>query len=111
MFDDPFVASMPADARAEWFENRSQFQRTGRLHRFPGGFQIASATDFHGHGELRALYCAAIHCACTATIWTWSLQCIAKNGILWADYRYFVKCRAVRARSGPCRGCWSHHEG
>ena len=45
MFDDPFVASMPADARAEWFENRSQFQRTGRLHRFPGGFQIAVAPD------------------------------------------------------------------
>ena len=45
MFDDPFVASMPADARAEWFENRSQFQRTGRLHRFPGGFQIAGAPD------------------------------------------------------------------
>ncbi len=44
-FDDPFVAAMPAASRAEWFDNRSQFRRTGRLHRFPGGFQIASASD------------------------------------------------------------------
>ena len=44
-FDDPFVAAMPAAARAEWFENRTMFRSTGRLTRFPGGFQIASVND------------------------------------------------------------------
>ena len=44
VFEDAFVEGLPADARAELFENRSQFRSTGRLHRFPGGFQIASAT-------------------------------------------------------------------
>ena len=44
-FEDAFVEGLPADARAELFENRAQFRRTGRLHRFPGGFQIASATE------------------------------------------------------------------
>ena len=45
VFEDAFVEGLPADARAELFENRTQFRRTGRLHRFPGGFQIASATE------------------------------------------------------------------
>lgn len=44
-FDDPFVAEMPAAARAEWFANRTMFRGTGRLSRFPGGFQVASADD------------------------------------------------------------------
>ena len=44
-FEDPFVAAMPAAARAEWFANRTMFRGTGRLSRFPGGFQVASADD------------------------------------------------------------------
>ena len=33
VFEDAFVEGLPADARAELFENRTQFRRTGRLHK------------------------------------------------------------------------------
>ena len=46
VFEDELVRGLPAESRAELFENRDRrFRRAGRLHRFPGGFQILSVTD------------------------------------------------------------------
>ena len=39
-FDDPLVSRLPADVRAELFENRTPRDATGDYARFPGGFQI-----------------------------------------------------------------------
>ena len=46
VFEDELVRGLPADSRADLFENPDpRFRRAGRLHRFPGGFQVRSVTD------------------------------------------------------------------
>ena len=44
-FEDGLVSRLPADVRAELFENRMPFDATGRYARFPGGFLIPDIVD------------------------------------------------------------------
>ncbi len=44
-FEDGLVSRLPADIRAELFENRRPSDATGRYARFPGGFRIPDIVD------------------------------------------------------------------
>lgn len=63
-FEDELVSRLPADVRAELFENRRPFDATGRYARFPGGLvipDIANPTVTAGFSPLFPVLTALAH--------------------------------------------------